>query len=281
MTTEPLLSIIIPNFNNAVYLDECLESILGQTFRDFEVLVADDGSGDSSPALIRSWEKRHPGMVRALLSPVNRGVPENLHWAIQQSRGHYLTTLDADDYYSDSRKLEREISVVLKHQKRGEEVIAFSDIILVKEDRTPLGLNSQWAPLREGHILPDLLARTCLVPRDFIMPRVAYFEIGGYNPDVLLYDDWDLKIRLSERYPFYYSGSIGTAYRQHGKGIASRPWADHILWLGRVFEKNLHLADPLSREKIRRAFVPFMTDITRRSNEAAQNKREKSSREKT
>lgn len=270
MTTKPLLSIIVPNFNNAVYLDECLESILGQTFRDFEVLVADDGSKDHSPQLIRSWEKRHPDIVLGLLSPFNRGVQGNLHWAIGQSRGQFLTTLDADDYYSDSRKLEREIRVVLKHQKQGEDVIAFSDIALVNEDRTPIGLNSQWAPLREGRILPDLLARICLVPRDFIMPRAAYFEVGGYDPKVLLYEDWDLKLRLSERYPFYYSDSIGTAYRQHGKGISSRPWADHLLWLSRVFEKNLKLADPLSREKIREAFAPFIADITRRCTEAAQ-----------
>lgn len=272
--TTPLLSILVPNYNNARYLDECLESILSQTFRDFEVLVADDGSKDPSPEVIRSWEKRHPGIVRALLSPVNRGVPGNLHWAIGQSRGHFLTTLDADDYYSDSRKLEHEIRVVLKHQKQGEEVIAFSDILLVREDRTPLGLNSQWAPVREGFILHDLLARTCLVPRDFIMPRTAYFEIGGYNPEVLLYDDWDLKLRLSERYPFHYSGSIGTSYRQHGKGIASRPFADHLLWLSRVFEKNLKLAPPSGRDAIRAAFAPFMADITRRSAEAAQGKKE-------
>lgn len=272
--TAPLLSIIVPNFNNAGYLDECLESILGQTFRDFEVLVADDGSVDHSPALLRTWQEKHPGVVHALLSPVNRGVPGNIHWAIEQSRGLFLTTLDADDYYSDNRKLEREISVVMNHQKRGEEVIAFSDIALVQNDRSPSGLNSQWAPVREGFILPDLLSRTCLVPRDFIMPRTAYFEIGGYNPEVLLYDDWDLKIRLSERYPFYYSGGIGTSYRQHGKGIASRPWADHILWLSRVFEKNLKRADPARRDEIHSAFDRFIKDIKRRSAEEAHGKGE-------
>jgi glycosyltransferase involved in cell wall biosynthesis len=265
MTATPLLSVIIPNFNNAAYLDECLGSVFEQTFRDFEVIVTDDASSDASPDRIRAWRLRHASAIRAIFHPVNRGVPTNLHQAIEQSRGAWLTTLDSDDYYTDPGKLEREMAVVRRREAAGKTAIAFSDTLLVRDDRTPICLNSSYAPLREGSILPDVLARSCLIPRDFIMPRSAYFAVGGYDPRVLLYDDWDLKIRLAERYPFHFSGGTGTAYRQHGRGIASRPPNDHIIWLNRVFENNLNRAEAAQHQEIRAGFGRFMADIARRA----------------
>lgn len=265
MTPPPRLSIVIPCFNHGRYLDECLESILAQTFRDCEVLIADDGSTDDSPERIRAWSARCPDLIRPILHPVNRGVQVVLHDAFLQCRGADLTKVDADDYFIDTRKLEREMDLILAGQARNETVLAFSDIQLVRDDRAPICRNSDYAPLREGHLLAEILGRSCLIPRDFIMPRTAYFAVGGYNPDISLYEDWDLKIRLAEHYPFRYSGVIGTAYRQHGRGISSRPWSVHIEWLNKVFALHLPRAAAEDHEAIRAEFARFMADIHQRA----------------
>ncbi len=266
----PCLSIIVPNYNHALLLDECLDSIMGQTYRDFEILVADDGSNDGSQDVIFRWGERYPEFIRPCLSKVNLGVPGNIHRAIEQSRGRVLTTLDADDYYCDADKLRREMAVWDARVTAGQEGIVFSDIQLVRQDRSTICRNSDYAPIRDGNILPDVLSRSCLIPRDFIMSRQAYFSVGGYDPAVLLYDDWDLKIRLAERYPFWFSGGLGTAYRQHGHGIASRPWTDHLVWLERVFSNNLPRAAADLHPSIHADFERFMDDIRSRSRKAAE-----------
>ncbi len=260
--SRPLLSVIVANFNNAAYLDECLESVTGQTFRDFEVVVVDDASTDASPERIRSWQERYPGVVRALFNPANLGVARSRHRAIEESRGAFLATLDGDDYYHDPRKLEREMSVAAG-QDGGEAAIAFSDTLLVRDDRTPIVLNSQRVPLREGFILENILARSCLIPRDFVMPRSAYEEVGGYDFRFPIYEDWDLKIRLAERRPFRFSGVVGTAYRRHGRGLSSAPAEEHVYWLRRVFAKNLHRADPARHGDIQAAFDRFCERLVR------------------
>jgi glycosyltransferase involved in cell wall biosynthesis len=255
------LSIIVANFNNAVFLDECLESVFAQTYREFEVVVVDDASTDASLELIRSWQVRHPDVVRVISNPANLGVARSRHLAIDASRGAWLTTLDSDDYYEHPQKLEREMALATTRLAAGETVMAFSDIALVRHDRTAMGLNSHRAPVREGLISAEILARSCLIPRDFVMPRSAYLAVGGYDVRIPIYEDWDLKIRLAERYPFCFSGVVGTAYRRHGHGLSSAPPDQHIAWLTWVFEQHIARVEPGRREAVRTGFSRFLERV--------------------
>jgi hypothetical protein len=101
--------------------------------------------------------------------------------------------------------------------------------------------------LKEGWILEEIITRSCAIPRDFIMKKSQYLEVGGYDLSLPVYEDWDLKIRLASRYEFYYTGITGTAYRQHFKGLSSSPLKVHRKSLKRVFRKNIDLAPKWSR----------------------------------
>lgn len=253
------LSVIVANYNSAPYLRDCLDSILRQTFRDREVICADDGSTDGSPDIIREYAERCPDSVTAIFSPVNRGVAITRHEAILRAQGAYLTTLDSDDYYSDARKLEAEMSLVLQcREVEHQDILAFSHVVPVDGDLLRTGGRGETAPVREGFIFEDLITRSCMIPRDFIMHRQAYFAAGGYDFSLATHEDWDLKIRLSCICPFRCTGISGTAYRRNSTGLSRLPFPHRADNLWRVFCKNLNLAPAAAKPALKKKFLLFM-----------------------
>ena len=101
---EPKVSVIIPVYNVEKYLGPCLDSILGQTLNNIEVICVDDGSTDRSLDILREYEKRD-ARVKVLTQPnTNAGAARNK--GIQQARGEYLSFLDSDDHF-DPTMLEK------------------------------------------------------------------------------------------------------------------------------------------------------------------------------
>lgn len=98
---QPAVSIIIPIFNLAPCLSRCLESALGQTLTELEVIAVDDGSSDASPALLDAYARRYPRRLQAIHQP-NRGVSAARNAALDAARGEYVLFLDGDDYLERS-----------------------------------------------------------------------------------------------------------------------------------------------------------------------------------
>ena len=92
----PAVSVIVPVYNIGAYLDVCLESLLAQTFRDFEILLIDDGSTDDSPGRCRQWAEAD-GRIR-FVRKANGGVSETRNLGIRLARGEYLAFVDPDDW---------------------------------------------------------------------------------------------------------------------------------------------------------------------------------------
>lgn len=255
----PLLSLIVANYNKESYIRDCLDSILGQTYKNLEIIVSDDGSTDQSPAIIEEYGKKYPGIIKCYFTPRNRGVAHTRHEAILKAVGEYITTLDSDDYYYDPQKLEKEMGLIFQYKEQtGKDIIAFSNIVLVKGDKNLVSVWGSLGNIKEGKVLNEIITRNCMIPRDFIMKREAYFEVGGYDSRFPIYEDWDLKIRLAQKYEYYYTGIHGTAYRRHGTGLSSVPVSQNIKWLKKVFKKNLDLLDKDQKKEAVQAIRHFI-----------------------
>ena len=94
----PRFSIIIPVYNCAAYLPQCLDSLLGQTFTDLEIIAVDDGSKDNSREIGRAYAARHSDKLRFLEHPVNKGPGGARNTGINAATGEYLMFADSDDY---------------------------------------------------------------------------------------------------------------------------------------------------------------------------------------
>lgn len=260
----PLLSVVIPNYNCAQYLRQCLDSVLAQTYTELEILVVDDASTDDSSTLLAEYEANFPEKVRVLRLTQNGGVSHARNFGIQEARGLYLTTLDSDDFFLDRNKLSAEVNLVLWHKQRnGVDVIGYSDVLLTDEFGEIRPDQYFEGPIQEGDLLHGILTRSCFVPRDFVALRSAYQECGGYDPTLSTHEDWNLKIKLAARHAYHYTGLAGIAYRRHGQGLSSAPLWQRVENMARVFRSNLELfvSDPGVKTQLCETFTTLMDSL--------------------
>jgi glycosyltransferase involved in cell wall biosynthesis len=116
--TAPLVSIVCMTYNHARYIEDTIRGFLTQeTSFPFEVLIHDDASTDGTPALIRAWQEKYPGIVRAVLQTENqfsRGV-RAFDLLLRQTRGRYVATCEGDDYWIRSDKLQKQVGFLEQH----------------------------------------------------------------------------------------------------------------------------------------------------------------------
>jgi len=258
---QPLLSIIVPNYNNTKFLCDCIESILAQTFKNYEIIICDDCSTDNSVELIQHYAEKYP-CIQTIFHKENIGISMNRHSGILKAKGLYFTTLDSDDIYFDKKKLEKEMKIVTFYrEKKNQIVCAFSKIALLDKDLNYV--RDQWPEekINEGNIFNEIISRSAMIPRDYIVAIDAYFAAGQYDRQFNLYEDWDLKIRVAKKYDFYYTGIHGTGYRKHGNGLSNISTEKNIRILKKVFNKNFHLVETNNKSIIKRNFNNFTQSI--------------------
>jgi len=262
----PQLSVLVANHNHAAVLGECLNSILGQSFRNLEAVVYDDASSDDSAAVVEAYRRKDPRRVRLLPGKKRKGPAYARNQAALAARGRYLTTLDADDIFADYGKLERELSLVARVlEEQGIDAAAFSDVV----EESPGGETRLWGDymkVNEGWIRDHLLARSGFIPRDFVFSRRAFADSGGYDPRLSTHEDWDLKIRLAGVIPFYYTGAPGTVYRRGPAGLSQTGHRRRMRNLWRVYRRHRIHLDSESRRAADQAFRIFMLGREKGSN---------------
>lgn len=216
---KPLLSIVIPNYNNSRFLDDCLGGIVRQTYRPLEVVVVDDCSTDDSKEKITEYAKSYPWLKGVFLEK-NGGVSHARNIGAAEATGEYLTFLDADDYYINSEKLENEMELLLTAKEQN--VAAFSQLQAVDTDGRPLWNYHTEDTFDEKGLKRALLSERALqLPRDYCYRRSFFRETGGYAEGKSLYEDTAFLLKLSEKCSFVCTGSLGSAYRISGQGLSS------------------------------------------------------------
>jgi len=125
-----MVSVIVPIYNVAPWIDECVESVLGQTHREFELLLVDDASTDDSGRICDKWAQRD-SRVRVIHLSVNVGQSAARNRALNQANGAYLTYLDADDYLAPTF-LETLLGLMSRHPECG---MAISNVTVIRSGR--------------------------------------------------------------------------------------------------------------------------------------------------
>ena len=254
------IAVIIANRNNAHFLCQCLDSVISQTLQPAEVVVVDDASTDHSQEILREYADY--GRIKLILNEVSIGVAASRHKAIEQSASQFITTLDADDFYYSPRKLAAEAGVITALPGGGR--IAFSDVMRVEANGEPISLVSARRRIREGELSFFIRHLNGFIPRDYLVSRADYLAVGGFNHSLQLYEDWELKIRLSQRCTWYYSGEIGTAYRNNPLGLSKAPRKEHITTMRKIFAMHCPPRHPLGRALALTRFFIYQSVYLRR-----------------
>lgn len=212
------VSCLITSYNNLKTLTRAIESVLNQTEKFSEIIIADDCSSDGSRELIQYYADRYLH-IKPLFNDSNLGPSGNRDNAIKNSRFPFFTQLDGDDYFC-RHKLKNEWAVLGEDENN----IAFSRVLLISENN-PYKISVRNPAVKSffktNKYFEFLLSRLVHEPRDMLISKKLYYQVGGYNRDLRVYEDWDLKLRLAgSSAKWCYSGSFGTVYMQHGAGLS-------------------------------------------------------------
>ncbi len=180
-------SIIVPVYNVEKYLAKCLDSILNQSFQDFEIIVVNDGSPDNSQAIIDEYAKNHPDKIKAFIKE-NGGLSDARNFGIQRAQGDYLLFVDSDDYIST--ELLYELKEEIDSSKP--DMLRFSALIVYENGGTGEIMAAPQMRGVSGETAIDRLIdnKQCFEPawlyayrRDFWLNNNFTFAKGRYHED--------------------------------------------------------------------------------------------------
>ncbi len=187
----PRISVLLPVYNAADYIEEAVQSVLGQTLAEFELIVVDDGSRDESVAVVARHARRDRRI--RLFCTAHRGITPALNTAVRHARGELLARMDADDVSRPDRFL-RQASYLASHP----EVVAVgSSIEIVDPDGAPLGV-MPWAETHDEIDRRLMQGRGGIAHPAAMMRRAAVLQAGVYREEFPAAQDKDLWLRLAE-----------------------------------------------------------------------------------
>ena len=214
MASSPLVSVIMPVYNGERYLPQAIESILGQTLRDFEFIILNDGSSDGTAPLIERFACLD-SRIR-VYHQENRGLVAAINRLLALSQAPYVARMDADDI-SLPHRLEAELNFL---EANYSVALVGSAIELISS----LGMPSHIVrfPTSDHDIRRALLHHNCIAHPAVMMRKDAVQAVGGYRKCFAAAEDYDLWLRLAERFQLANLRDPVLQYRVHPLQLASQ-----------------------------------------------------------
>jgi glycosyltransferase involved in cell wall biosynthesis len=233
MKGEPLVSVIIPFLDAEDFIEQAIESVLGQTYRNWELFLVDDGSSDKSTNIAKRYAKEHERRLRYLEHDAhrNRGASATRNLGISHSNGEYLAFLDADDLWLPE-KLERQVAVLSSEPSAamlyGASQWWYSwtgnSFDIERDKILPLGVQSN-VLVKPPELLILFLEGKATVPcpSNILVRREVMRSVRGFEESIRrLYTDQSFYAKICLEHPVLVSGDCLDRYRQHPNSCYSR-----------------------------------------------------------
>jgi len=188
----PKVSVIIPTYNYGQYIEKAIDSVLAQTYQDFEIIVVDDGSTDNTRAIL---ETKYKDKVKYIFQE-NKGAAAARNRAVKEAKGEYLSFLDADDtFFPDN--LQKKIKVLEENPTAG---MVYSDGYYIMGNSirksSDYHLSAAGAKLH-GDIFPMLLSGYKIETSAAVVKTECFNKVNGFTEELNSLQDYDLFLRIS------------------------------------------------------------------------------------
>ena len=210
---EPFFSVIIPTYNRAAFIGKAVQSVIDQTFQDWELIIVDDASEDDTPSVLSSF---HDNRISIIRNPINIERSASRNRGIGMARGRYVCFLDSDDLF-----LADHLGNLWKHIEASEDKIALFAASVIKrssggETYIDMLRRPELSPIEQviRHHIPCI---SVAVPRDILAKE-------QFNPSLRINEDVELFARIAARFPVHYLSErtvVWTMHDQNTKGTTT------------------------------------------------------------
>lgn len=210
----PQLSVILPVFNqNAAYLGQAIESVLTQTFGDFELLIIDDGSTEKDCVSALQTYAKKDLRIRLIRNPENRGIVFSLNRGLSIASGTYIARMDSDDIALPKR-FEKQIAFLKKHSSVD---LVGTGARIIDEQGKDIGSMS---PPSQGSVLrQNILRRNFFIHPTWMFRSSLLSSVKNYREDAHGTEDYDFLLRIARRHGIANISEPLLKYRFNEKGI--------------------------------------------------------------
>lgn len=236
---SPKVSVIVPTYNRADRLERALNSIVSQTYQDFELIVVDDGSTDKTSQLMKSFPKAQYFYIKK-----NSGVSKARNVGLAFAKGELICFLDSDDLWKE-KKIQIQ-SLWLENNKDSQ--ICYTDEIWVRNGVrvNPMNRHRKYS----GDIFRHCLG-LCIVSPSSVMIRAKLFdEIGNFDESLPACEDYDLWLRIASKYAFHFiEEPLIIKYGGHSDQLSRKYWGMdrfRVVALKKLLDQN-----SLDKEKLK------------------------------
>jgi glycosyltransferase involved in cell wall biosynthesis len=264
---KPEVSIIIPTYNHAILLGEALESVFVQTYRNFEIIVVDDGSTDDTASVLQPLIEQD--LIR-YIHQEKQGVSAARNRGIVEASGRYIAFLDSDDLF-EPEKLDVQVKYLQDHPEVGLVQAGFTKFDNIGHD---LGYrDTSWF---SGMIYPRILLywTTLMAVDTVLVPKNVFDAVGFFDTNLSMGEDLDLWRRIARKYPFGFINKSLARVRVHAgntSGDKLRATQGLLMYLEQAFEDDPGLTSQFRKRAYSRMFSTMAYNLlSENGNEALQ-----------
>ena len=244
------ITVYITSYNKSKYLSQAITSVLSQSLAPKEIIIIDDYSNDNSRDIINSFYNRYPNMIKPIFNDRNLGIAKTRNIAISHCKSELITFVDGDDYFFPL-KLESE------HERLNENNYGcvYSNHVFITED----GKEIKYFSDKEddpavGDIFIECFTRNFKVRSYSNFHNEMFYKknainIGLYDENIKIWEDWDFRIRMSKKYKYGYCPKVNSAYRDIKDGLHNSNGELHYREQIKIYRKNQQFTQDLSTFK--------------------------------
>lgn len=198
------ISVVLPTFNGSEYLSQSIASCLGQTYRNVELIIVDDGSTDETPYILGSYKDER---IKQIRHDNNRGLPHALNSGFSAAKGDYLTWTSDDNIYAPDA-----FEKMVAYLEQSGFSFVYCDFYRFRNDEThnlTIDRLPEQADLKKGNRIGPC----------FLYTREVYTVIGDYDPDAILAEDYDYWVRVSKKFSISHLSEPLYFFREHAGSL--------------------------------------------------------------
>ena len=216
MVESSLVSVIVPVYNGSKYIRQTLNSVVSQTYPNWEIIAVDDGSTDNSLDVLYNIQKDIGNKLK-IFSISNGGVSNARNYGCKQASGNYFAFLDQDDLF-ESTKLEKQVAILDSELNVG---VVYSNISIIDSSGiVKKELLLEDLQMFSGNVFDKLIYFNFVGISTVIIRREVFEKLNGFNIGYYLCEDWELLLRAAKICDFEYVYDSLLKYRDHYQSLS-------------------------------------------------------------